>query len=43
VEFVKYDFFEQNVLGIWTAPSNAKFAWFKDPDGNLLSLNKTAQ
>src|SRR5215471_11803262 len=25
-------------VGIWIAPSGAKVAWFKDPDGNLLSL-----
>ena len=28
---------EQDELGIWTTPG-AKVAWFKDPDGNLLSL-----
>ncbi len=28
----------QDTLGIWTAPGGAKIAWFKDPDGNLLSL-----
>ena len=27
-------------LGIWTAPSGAKIAWFKDPDGNTLSLTQ---
>ena len=26
--------------GIWTAPSGAKVAWLKDPDGNLLSLTE---
>lgn len=31
--------FEQDELGIWTAPDgSAKVAWFEDPDGNLLSL-----
>ena len=40
VTFERYDHFEQNKLGIWTAPSNAKIAWFKDPDGNLLSLTE---
>ena len=24
--------------GIWTAPGGAKVAWFRDPDGNLLSI-----
>jgi catechol 2,3-dioxygenase-like lactoylglutathione lyase family enzyme len=27
--------------GILTFPSGAKYAWFKDPDGNLLSLDQT--
>ncbi len=30
--------FEQDDLGIWIAPDGTKVAWFKDPDGNLLSL-----
>jgi len=25
--------------GIWTAPDGDQVAWFKDPDGNLLSLS----
>ena len=25
---------------IWTSPSGAKIAWFKDPDGNVLSLTE---
>ncbi len=29
-----------NALGIWTAPGGAQIAWFKDPDGNLLSLTQ---
>ncbi len=27
-------------LGIWAAPGGAKVAWFKDPDGNILSLSQ---
>jgi catechol 2,3-dioxygenase-like lactoylglutathione lyase family enzyme len=39
VPFNVYDGFGQDELGIWTAPaSKAKVAWFKDPDGNVLSL-----
>jgi catechol 2,3-dioxygenase-like lactoylglutathione lyase family enzyme len=37
VTFERYDFVTQDELGIWTTPG-AKVAWFKDPDGNLLSL-----
>ena len=40
VQFEKYNFFEQDPLGIWISPSGAKVAWFKDPDGNLLSLTE---
>ncbi len=40
VAFQRYDFFEQDELGVWTAPSGAKVAWFLDPDGNTLSLTE---
>lgn len=40
VEFVKFNSLNQNDLGIWTSPSKAQVAWFKDPDGNLLSLTE---
>jgi catechol 2,3-dioxygenase-like lactoylglutathione lyase family enzyme len=30
----------QDELGIWTSPSGARVAWFKDPDGNLLSITQ---
>jgi catechol 2,3-dioxygenase-like lactoylglutathione lyase family enzyme len=29
---------DQHELGIWTAPGGTQIAWFKDPDGNLLSI-----
>jgi catechol 2,3-dioxygenase-like lactoylglutathione lyase family enzyme len=39
VTFNRYPGFEQDALGIWTAPgSTNKVAWFLDPDGNNLSL-----
>jgi catechol 2,3-dioxygenase-like lactoylglutathione lyase family enzyme len=41
VTFERYPYFEQDALGIWTAPGGAKVAWFKDPDGNTLSLTQT--
>jgi catechol 2,3-dioxygenase-like lactoylglutathione lyase family enzyme len=40
VSFERYSFMEQDDLGVWQAPSGAKVAWFKDPDGNLLSLTQ---
>jgi predicted enzyme related to lactoylglutathione lyase len=33
---------EQDLLGVWTSPSGARVAWFKDPDGNTLSLTQFA-
>jgi predicted enzyme related to lactoylglutathione lyase len=38
VTFERYGFMEQDERGVWTAPGGAKIAWFKDPDGNTLSL-----
>jgi catechol 2,3-dioxygenase-like lactoylglutathione lyase family enzyme len=40
VRFQRYDFMEQDELGVWTAPSGAKVAWFHDPDGNTLSVTE---
>jgi len=39
VHFEIFGFFKQDELGIWTAPTGDKVAWFKDPDGNILSLS----
>jgi len=41
--FEKYAYLEQDAQGIWTAPSGAKVAWLKDPDGNLLSLTEPSR
>jgi len=35
-----YPGIEQNGLGIWKSPSGAQVAWFKDPDGNTLSITE---
>jgi catechol 2,3-dioxygenase-like lactoylglutathione lyase family enzyme len=40
VIFERYDFLEQDKLGVWTSPNKSKVAWFKDPDGNILSLTE---
>jgi catechol 2,3-dioxygenase-like lactoylglutathione lyase family enzyme len=40
VEFQRYEGMAQDELGIWTSPTGAKVAWFKDPDGNVLSLSE---
>jgi len=40
IHFEIFGFFKQDELGIWTAPSGDKVAWFKDPDGNILSISE---
>jgi len=40
VAFEKYPFVQDKELGIWTAPNGDKVAWFKDPDGNVLSVSQ---
>jgi catechol 2,3-dioxygenase-like lactoylglutathione lyase family enzyme len=40
VRFERYAQMKQDELGIWTAPTGAKVAWFKDPDGNILSISE---
>jgi hypothetical protein len=39
VETEKYPFVEDKETGIWNSPSGDSVAWFKDPDGNVLSLS----
>lgn len=33
-------FLAQDAHGVWLAPSGDRVAWFKDPDGNTLSLSQ---
>lgn len=40
VPFERFSGMPQDELGIWTAPGGARVAWFKDPDGNILSLTE---
>ena len=40
VKFERYPGMEQDQLGVWSSPGGAKVAWFKDPDGNVLSLTE---
>lgn len=37
VQFERFDGLQQDNLGIWTT-DGGRIAWFKDPDGNVLSL-----
>jgi catechol 2,3-dioxygenase-like lactoylglutathione lyase family enzyme len=38
VTLEKYPWVRDRELGIWTTPNGDKVAWFKDPDGNILSI-----
>jgi catechol 2,3-dioxygenase-like lactoylglutathione lyase family enzyme len=40
VTFERFAGLEQDDAGVWTAPSGARIAWFRDPDGNVLSLTE---
>jgi catechol 2,3-dioxygenase-like lactoylglutathione lyase family enzyme len=40
VRFVRFEGLDQDKSGIWTSPAGGKIAWFKDPDGNTLSLTQ---
>lgn len=40
VVFEKYPFVQDQELGIWTTPTGDKVAWFKDSDGNVLSVSQ---
>ena len=42
VKFERFPGMSQDDLGIWVAPGGAMVCWFKDPDGNLLSLTQSA-
>lgn len=36
----RYAGMQQDELGVWSSPSGARVAWFKDPDGNTLSITQ---
>jgi catechol 2,3-dioxygenase-like lactoylglutathione lyase family enzyme len=38
--FEQFGLPNQDEAGVWTAPTGDKVAWFKDPDGNILSLSE---
>ena len=40
VTFERFPGLSQDRLGIWDSPSGARVAWFKDPDGNVLSVTQ---
>ena len=40
VRFQRYKGLPQDKSGVWTSPGGAKIAWFKDPDGNTMSITQ---
>ncbi len=42
VHFERFDGLPQNEQGVWTVPDGTRICWFRDPDGNLLSLTQEA-
>jgi catechol 2,3-dioxygenase-like lactoylglutathione lyase family enzyme len=40
VQFERFPGMNQNEMGIWDSPSGARVAWFRDPDGNILSVTE---
>jgi|SRR5450756_1085893 catechol 2,3-dioxygenase-like lactoylglutathione lyase family enzyme len=40
IKFDRYEGFDQDERGVWTAPDGAKVAWFRDPDRNILSMTQ---
>ena len=43
VSFIRYEGMDQDAKGVWTTPGGDQIAWFKDPDGNTLSLTCFAE
>ena len=41
IVFERYDNLDQDDAGVWVAPSGAAVAWFRDHDGNVLSLTQS--
>jgi catechol 2,3-dioxygenase-like lactoylglutathione lyase family enzyme len=41
IVFEREPWMKQDALGIWNAPGGTQVAWFKDPDGNVLSVSST--
>jgi catechol 2,3-dioxygenase-like lactoylglutathione lyase family enzyme len=40
VEFARYGGMDTDPSGVWTTPGGDQVAWFRDPDGNVLSLTQ---
>ncbi|WP_341677393.1 VOC family protein [Niveibacterium sp. SC-1] len=40
VAFQRYEGMDQDATGIWRTPDGSRVAWFRDPDGNTLSITQ---
>ena len=40
IRFERFPGMNQDTQGVWESPSGARVAWFKDPDGNILSITQ---
>jgi len=43
VTFERFEGMDQDEMGVWSPGPGTGVAWFKDPDGNLLSLSGAGQ
>ena len=41
VEFARFEGMDQDEMGVWHAPFGTRVAWFRDPDGNTLSVSQS--
>jgi catechol 2,3-dioxygenase-like lactoylglutathione lyase family enzyme len=39
VTFERFDGMDQDADGVWRVPGGGRVAWFRDPDGNRLSIS----
>jgi predicted enzyme related to lactoylglutathione lyase len=42
VEVERFPGLDLDDLGVWTTPDGSRVAWFKDPEGHILSLTQFA-
>jgi catechol 2,3-dioxygenase-like lactoylglutathione lyase family enzyme len=42
VTFERFEGMDQDESGVWVTPGGERVAWFRDPDGNVLSLTQSA-
>ncbi len=40
VQFERFDGLVQDESGVWASPTGARVAWFRNPDGNVLSVSE---